>query len=105
MMARTKSPSRSLRRSFAVPVGALVEEPEKSDCVEQRRAQERRNNTLTPVFPHIPVWSKWGSVLAVCIANLLAIYQSPDPLSDPFVLLVPLSVSGDRACFFPWWCW
>ena len=57
-------------------------------------------NALSPVWPNVPIWCKWGCTGACFCAHLAAIAASPDPFTDPFVLLVSLSVALNSVLLF-----
>lgn len=85
--ARSKSPA-----AAALPVRKGSRGAQGHTLPAAERAVSHRENSLTPVWPDVPLWSKWVCTSVCFFVHLWVIYQSPDPLTDPWVLLVSLSV-------------
>jgi sterol desaturase/sphingolipid hydroxylase (fatty acid hydroxylase superfamily) len=56
--------------------------------------------SLSPVWPDVPVLAKWAATAGCLGAHLWALVASPNPLTDPWCLLVALSVTVNSALLF-----
>lgn len=93
--ARSKSPA-----AAALPVRKGSRGAQGHTLPAAERAVSHLENSLTPVWPDVPLWSKWVCTSVCFFVHLWVIYQSPDPLTDPWVLLVSLSVALNSVFLF-----
>ena len=54
---------------------------------------ETRRTNLSPVWPNVQLWVKNAATATCFCAHVAIIAGSVDPVTDPFVLLVSLSVA------------